>query len=103
MSSSEASATSLAAGRWSEPFHWPVLAVHLTLLPNGRVLFWGFRGHPHVWNPATRGFSEAPEPVEIFCGGHSLLPDGRVLVAGGHIDDDRGLADITIFNPGSQS
>jgi Domain of unknown function (DUF1929)/Galactose oxidase, central domain len=103
ISTSVAQAGSPTAGRWSAPFNWPVVAVHLNLLPNGRVLFWGYRGEPQVWNPSTGSITEAREPVEIFCGGHSLLPDGRVLVAGGHIDDDRGLADITIFNPATQS
>ena len=103
ISSSVAGVTANAAGRWSAPFPWPVVAVHLSLLSNGRVLSWGSRGQPQVWNPATGSFTEVPEPVELFCAGHALLPDGRVLVAGGHISDDHGLRDITIFNPGTRT
>jgi hypothetical protein len=87
-------------GSWTAPFPWPVVAVHLSLMPDGTVLSWGLGGHPQLWNPATGGFTEIPEPVELFCAGHSLLADGRLLVAGGHISDDHGLPDITIFTPG---
>jgi hypothetical protein len=90
-------------GSWTSPFPWPVVAVHLNLLPDGRVLSWGLGGQPQLWNPATGIFVEAPEPVELFCAGHSLLPDGRLLVAGGHIADDDGLPDITIFTPGTST
>jgi galactose oxidase len=99
LSASVAAVSSEEAGSWTAPFSWPVVAIHLSLLPNGTVLSWGFGGHPQVWNPATGSFREVPEPVELFCAGHSLLPDGRVLVAGGHISDDHGLPDITLFTP----
>jgi hypothetical protein len=90
-------------GSWTQPFAWPVVAIHLSLLPDGKVLSWGLAGQPQVWDPATGTFSEAPEPVELFCAGHSFLPDGRLLVTGGHISDHHGLADITIFAPGAQT
>jgi hypothetical protein len=91
------------AGQWTSPFSWPNVAVHLTLMSNGRVLSWGHAGDPHVWNPATGTFTMVAEPAELFCAGHSLTTDGRVVLAGGHISDDHGLPDMTIFSPGSQS
>ncbi|HUR96057.1 MAG TPA: galactose oxidase-like domain-containing protein [Gemmatimonadales bacterium] len=103
LSASVGAAGSASGGSWTAPFPWPVVAIHVSLLPNGKVLSWGQSGQPQVWNPATGAFTEVPEPVEIFCGGHALLPDGRLLVAGGHISDDHGLPDITIFTPGTQS
>src|SRR4051812_33358011 len=33
-------------GQWSAPFPWRVVAVHLHLLPNGKVLSWGRVGPP---------------------------------------------------------
>ena len=41
----------------------------------------------------------SPSPAELFCSGHTFLPDGRLLVAGGHIASDRGIPDISIFSP----
>src|SRR3954470_17907886 len=35
-----------AAGQWSAPFSWPTIAVHLSLLPNGKVLSFGLAGAP---------------------------------------------------------
>ena len=34
----------------------------------------------------ARGLYGWPSPFEIFCSGHTLLPDGRLLAAGGNID-----------------
>jgi PKD repeat protein len=100
-----ASLMSLAAetGSWSAPFPWPVVGLHTSLLPTGRVISWGLAGSPQVWDPTTGQFTEVASPAELFCSGHSLLPDGRVLVAGGHIAADRGLAAISIFSPADES
>ncbi|MEO6056866.1 MAG: galactose oxidase-like domain-containing protein [Gemmatimonadales bacterium] len=98
-----AASAEAAAGRWGAVFFWPIVAVHLHLLPTGRVLSWGLAGQPQVWNPGTGAFSQSAEPVEIFCAGHAFLSDGRLLVTGGHISDDHGLPDITLFSPGDQS
>jgi PKD repeat protein len=92
-----------SSGEWGAPFTWPVVAVHLSVLPNGRVLSWGHPGNPQVWNPATGDFSDAASPSLLFCSGHALLPDGRLLVAGGHITDTHGRPDINLFSPGSAS
>jgi galactose oxidase len=85
-------------GEWSAPFPWPVVAVHLHLLPSGRVLSWGRLGAPQVWDPVTGHFTEIPSSTMVFCSGHGFLPDGRLLVAGGHLDDERGLPDANIFD-----
>lgn len=88
------------AGQWTAPFDWPVVALHLMLLPSGKVLSWGHYGVPQVWDPATGLFTPVPSPVLLFCAGHALTADGRLLAAGGHISDDHGLPNITIFEPG---
>lgn len=90
-------------GKWSAPFPWPIVAVHLHLLPNGRVLSWGRLGSPQVWDPATGQFTEAPSSTMVFCSGHTFLPDGRLLVTGGHLDDLRGLPDANIFDATTQA
>ena len=100
---SVASMTSAEAGSWTAPFSWPIVALHLSLLPDGKVLSFGHEGQPYLWNPNTGTFTEVSLGTELFCAGHTLLADGRVLVAGGHISDNHGLRDINIFNPASQS
>jgi hypothetical protein len=90
-------------GSWSAPFPWDVIAVHQSLLPNGRVLSWGEAGQPKVWNPSTRTFSEVRLNTELFCSGHTFLPDGRLLVVGGHIDNLQGLPDVNLFQRSTSS
>jgi galactose oxidase len=77
---------------------WPVVAIHSHVLPNGHVLSWGHSGDPTDWNPRTGTFTPAPNPIDIFCGGHSLLADGRLLVTGGNISSDQGLPTANLFD-----
>jgi galactose oxidase len=101
-------------GKWSAPFNTVNVMIHANVLPNGKVLFWsrrepgqGLDPHdctPRVWDPA-RGtgpgaFSEtANKPgYNLFCASQSFLPDGRLLVAGGHIEDQKGEAHVTIYD-----
>jgi hypothetical protein len=86
-----------SVGEWTAPFPWPVVAVHLHLLPDGRVFSWGRIGAPQIYNPADGSFTEAPTSTMVFCGGHTFLADGRLLVTGGHLDDRQGLRDVNIF------
>lgn len=86
------------SGEWTAPFPWPVVAVHLHLLPSGRVLSWGRLGSPQLWDPSTGHFDEVPSATMVFCSGHTFLPDGRLLVTGGHLDDRRGIRDANIFD-----
>lgn len=97
------STVSEEGGVWSEPFDWPIVAVHVMLLPTGEVLSIGRNGQPQVWSPESGTFTEVPAPANLFCSGHVLLSDGRVFVAGGHIDIDTGLPNITFFSGGAWS
>lgn len=85
-------------GHWSAPFDWPIVAVHMVLLPTARVLTIGRLGTPQVWDPVSDVFTPVPSPAWLFCAGHALLSDGRVLIAGGHISDGHGLPNITYFS-----
>ncbi len=89
-------------GLWSSPTAWPIVAVHMTLLPTGNVIAYdGFDAalnSERIWNPTTNTFTPIPYGRNLFCSGHVLLPDGRDLIVGGHIQADLGLADTTIYN-----
>ena len=55
-----------------------------------------------LWDPSGT-FIGVPYSRNLFCAGHTQLPNGRTLIAGGHIDSDLGLADTTIFDPVSKT
>jgi hypothetical protein len=93
-----AAAAPADVGEWGAPFNWPIVAVHLHLLPNGQVLSWGKAGQPQIWNPAGGGFTVKQSSDWLFCAGHAFLQDGRLLVAGGHIDDGKGLPDVNLYS-----
>jgi len=95
-------------GQWSEVKHWPVPAVHAHVLPTGKVLFFTEFDHgtdgPYLWTPETDTLQQlSPPGYNIFCSGHAFLPDGRLLMAGGHLDMDQGLPDAILFDPFSST
>ncbi|MBV8455328.1 MAG: DUF1939 domain-containing protein, partial [Acetobacteraceae bacterium] len=103
-------------GQWEPKFSLPNVAIHTHVLPNGKVLFWGRRDNPgdsldvhectpHIWDPATKTATATPQPtlsngtkINLFCSGHSFLPDGRLLVAGGHLADGDGLNQAALYD-----
>jgi galactose oxidase len=91
--------TEATTGKWSAPFSWPIIGLHLHLLRTGKVLSFGKFGDPYVWDPSAKTFTAVPIPDWIFCSGHTFLSDGRLLVNGGHISDDHGLRDANLFDP----
>ena len=92
-------AGSETAGEWTAPAPWPIVAVHLHLLLDGKVLAWGKFGDPYVWNPAANTFTPRPLGSNLFCAGHAMTATGQLFVAGGHISDGRGLPDGNSYNP----
>jgi hypothetical protein len=94
------SADSATMGSWTAPFAWVNVGVHLSLLPDGKVLSFGRLngGTPQVWDPATGTFSPFGAPSLLFCSGHTFLSGGRLLVAGGHIQDGLGLPNTNTFD-----
>jgi fibronectin type 3 domain-containing protein len=94
-------------GEWSAPSAWPIVAVHMSVEPDGSVFALdGFGNAPNsekLWNPTTGVFTAVPYARNLFCAGHIQLADGRTLLVGGHINADEGLADTTIFNPSNNT
>jgi len=92
-------------GKWGTPFATPIVAIHMHLLPIGKVLLWGHLGDAQIWDPAApnAGFTPLSKGYPVFCSGHTFLADGRLLVAGGSIDGPRGERRAAIFDPASGS
>ncbi|GIF12409.1 galactose oxidase early set domain-containing protein [Actinoplanes teichomyceticus] len=84
-------------GHWSRlpvPRDFRVNAIHAALLHTGKVLIIAGSGNDReefeaksfrtvLYDPATDEFSEVHTPTDVFCAGHTFLPDGKLLVAGG--------------------
>lgn len=108
-------------GEWSPPALWPDVAIHLHLLPDGKILSYSDDDHvdyetkrtrlggktrafvvtvPADANPSLATWYEAPNTrTNLFCSGHAYLPDGRLLIMGGHDGKDYdGSANTTIFD-----
>jgi hypothetical protein len=99
-------------GEWGNPFNWTnplnqasVLSIHASLLPDGKVLTWGRSDSQEMlWDPATGAFETITRPADLFCSGHALLADGRLIVMGGHSGTDNiGIAVTNIFDYVSKS
>jgi len=102
---SPAMAQSNVTGQWARltdvPMQFPV---HNILLPNGKVFFVGRNSTQLVWDPISGQTTAVPNPgYDLFCMGHSYLPDGRILMAGGHIADYVGLANTSIYDPATNT
>ena len=115
-------------GKFDPPVTWPIttpLMVHASVLPDGRVLFWGrdkatdqfgqqttndvvAQSKVSVWNPETNTFTAMNnQTTNLFCTGHSFLPDGRLFAAGGHAEtawrSRAGDQHTNIFNPATNT
>jgi hypothetical protein len=91
-------------GSWSEVLDWPIVAIHMAQLHTGEILVWSSKNEePHLLDPAgdcfegDACFTIKPNPVNIFCGGHTHLDDGTILVNGGHVQNHVGEPDTFFF------
>ena len=97
-------------GRWSFVPDLPFFPVHVHVLPTGKVMIWpgdlhgaggGVSGNDaRLWDPATGNTTVLTPPgYDVFCSGHTFLADGRLFVAGGHIQNFVGLPDASTYDP----
>ncbi len=90
----------------------PFFPPHVHVMPTGKVLFWpgdiekgGLSGNdPRIWDPQTQAVTQATKPgFDPFCSAHTLLADGRLFVAGGHISNFVGSPKGSAYNPFTNS
>lgn len=97
-------------GEWTPIIPWPETPVHAQLLSDGKVLSWASDPNTatyqaaSVWDPALDSYTlVANTVINMFCSGHTTLPDGRLLVTGGHDPGTGtiryGLRAIQTFDP----
>jgi len=92
-------------GQWAVPFSSPIVMVNAVLMHTGQVLAFDDSGtRARVWDPGTNSFTPVPNNVtDLFCAGNAALPDGRILVAGGHTASTLGTNEANIFDPVTQT
>jgi hypothetical protein len=110
-----AAADPATTGEWGAPFDLGVVGIHSTLLPNGKVLLFsspvsGPGTEAREWDPATGTVAAVNQPYfrDAFCAGHSLLPDGRLFVSGGHVPNTThveglGVKETDVYDPSTSS
>jgi hypothetical protein len=84
-------------GHWARvpvPPRFRVNAIHAALLNTGKVLIIAGSGNNRdafeagtfrtlLFDPVANTFANVPTPTDVFCAGHTFLPNGNVLIAGG--------------------
>jgi Domain of unknown function (DUF1929)/Bacterial Ig-like domain (group 1) len=103
--------TEATTGKWGPVVNWDIVPLHMHLLPNGKLLAWGkyepggtVMGMPRLWDPAIGPPTSAIEisvDTMLFCSGHAFMADGRLMISGGHKQDDKGIDVTNIFDPAS--
>ena len=92
-----ATAAPNVTGAWSPVIPWPLIPLHMVLMPDGRVLSYGTKADGtqtgyfiyDVWDPAgglSGGHTTLANPTgtDIFCSSSLVLPQGgNVFIAGG--------------------
>jgi hypothetical protein len=102
-------------GQWGPVVDWPVVGVHVALLPNGKVFAYDSIGdkatetypvqdhtRATVWDPATgtQTAINVDTGYNIFCSGLAHLVDGRLFIAGGNKDQElNGIIQTHLFDP----
>ncbi len=102
-------------GEWGPVAPWPVVGIHVALLPNGKVLAWDTVGDAATETFPVHNFTRAtiydpitgthtPATVDqghnIFCAGFAHLFDGSLFIAGGNRNAQLdGIVQTHLFNP----
>ncbi len=90
------------AGASNVEYQPPLVAIHAALARTGKLAVWGnadfdaSAGIEAVVNLASGASHFPAEHHHLFCSGHAMLPDGRVVIIGGHME---GVTGVHVFWP----
>ncbi|MFE4651644.1 kelch motif-containing protein [Streptomyces sp. NBC_01550] len=98
-----------ANGHWDfldVPSEFRINTIHAALLHTGKVLLVAGSGNNQknfdaksfrsvLWDPGADTFKNIPTPKDMFCSGHTQLPDGKLLIAGGTKRYEKLEGDVT--------
>ncbi|MET7546251.1 kelch motif-containing protein [Streptomyces sp. NPDC005479] len=96
-------------GHWDfldVPSEFRINTIHAALLHTGKVLLVAGSGNNQknfdaksfrsvLWDPGADTFKNIPTPKDMFCSGHTQLPDGKLLIAGGTKRYEKLEGDVT--------
>jgi hypothetical protein len=107
------------AGQWGPVADWPVVGIHVALLPNGKVVAWDSVGdaatetfpvhdftRATVYDPVTGTHTAATVDTgyNVFCAGFAHLYDGTLFLAGGNKNAQlEGIAQTHLFDPATNA
>jgi hypothetical protein len=111
----ETPANPAATGSWTAPFNLTLVSIHAVMLHTGKVLLFSWPNNTVgsdavLWDPVSGKITNIALTYErdVFCSGTTVLQDGRVFIAGGHIyqgalQPTQGVNNTTIFDPAANS
>ncbi|MFJ8867014.1 galactose oxidase-like domain-containing protein [Streptomyces sp. NPDC102473] len=96
-------------GRWDfldVPPEFRINTIHAALLHTGKVLLVAGSGNDQenfdaksfrsvLWDPEENTYKNIPTPKDMFCAGHTQLPGGKLLIAGGTKRYEKLEGDVT--------
>jgi hypothetical protein len=117
---SQGTAVAASQGMFGSVLPWPIIPLHMALLPDGRVMTYGTDENGKqgallwydVWDPTlpyetSHTVLANTTSTDIFCSGMGLLPNGSLLITGGDltINGVRNYSNpnATLFTPASDT
>jgi hypothetical protein len=109
------SQTKQQTGEWGAPFHMSSRCVHATLLKgttsHSKIVWWPEEDNTttaRVWNWSPGSTIPSPPPAfsiatNLFCAGHSVLPNGDIMTSGGTELGEVGINEINFFSTKAHS
>jgi hypothetical protein len=99
---SEPSTNPSVTGEWRVEHSCEPVGIHAALLNTNKVLFFSYAEHDQthgvssVFSLSDHTVEHVEQDEDLFCSGHALLPDGRLLVAGGHVTGEKSVFLFTL-------